>query len=170
MKNNNENNHFLYVENQILCVKISFIIFIIFFINIILFSFRSLNHHPFDKKNTINSDKINKIIDDNFEYHNYERELITDKIKKYAGYEQKDNEPYFLNGIIRIFKPKKCLEIGVARGGSSIVILNALKDYFLYKILLLLYDYLIYDYFLFIHIKPWLFIPYHYEFSNLLYN
>ena len=129
MKNNNENNHFLYVENQILCVKISFIIFIIFFINIILFSFRSLNHHPFDKKNTINSDKINKIIDDNFEYHNYERELITDKIKKYAGYEQKDNEPYFLNGIIRIFKPKKCLEIGVARGGSSIVILNALKDY-----------------------------------------
>ena len=42
--------------------------------------------------------------------------------------------------------------------------------HFLYKILLLLYDYLIYDYFLFIHIKPWLFIPYHYEFSNLLYN
>ena len=38
------------------------------------------------------------------------------------------NQPYFLNGLIRKFKPKNCLEIGVANGGSSILILNAIKD------------------------------------------
>lgn len=32
------------------------------------------------------------------------------------------------NGIIRKFKPKNCLEIGVAEGGSAILILNALQD------------------------------------------
>lgn len=33
-----------------------------------------------------------------------------------------------INGIIRKLKPKNCLEIGVAEGGSAILILNALKD------------------------------------------
>ena len=32
------------------------------------------------------------------------------------------------NGIIRKHKPKNCLEVGVARGGTSILILNAIKD------------------------------------------
>ena len=49
-------------------------------------------------------------------------------MKKYGGWQLRNNEPYFINGIIRKFKPKKCLEVGVARGGSSIIILNALKD------------------------------------------
>ena len=39
-----------------------------------------------------------------------------------------DYDVYFLNGIIRKFRPKNCLEIGVSRGGSSVVILNAIKD------------------------------------------
>ena len=34
----------------------------------------------------------------------------------------------FLNGVIRKFRPKKVIEIGVAEGGSSIIILNAIKD------------------------------------------
>ena len=38
------------------------------------------------------------------------------------------NQREFLNGVIRKFQPKKILEIGVAEGGSSIVILNAIKD------------------------------------------
>jgi predicted O-methyltransferase YrrM len=54
--------------------------------------------------------------------------MITEKMKKYGGWILIKNQPYFINGIIRKFKPKKCLEIGVARGGSSIIILNALKD------------------------------------------
>ena len=54
--------------------------------------------------------------------------MITRKMIKYSGWFLNKNCPYFINGIIRKFKPKRCLEIGVARGGSSIVILNALKD------------------------------------------
>jgi predicted O-methyltransferase YrrM len=38
------------------------------------------------------------------------------------------NQSYFINVLIRKFKPKNCLEIGVANGGSSILILNAIKD------------------------------------------
>ena len=34
----------------------------------------------------------------------------------------------FLNGLIRKFKPKKLVEIGVSAGGSSALILNAIKD------------------------------------------
>ena len=64
----------------------------------------------------------------NFEYYNYEREIITDKIKKLAGFELNINEAYFLNGIIRKIKPKNCIEIGTSRGGSAILILNAIKD------------------------------------------
>lgn len=63
-----------------------------------------------------------------FEYHNYQRDFITEKMKKYAGWQQINNQPYFINGIIRKLKPKICLEIGVADGGSAILILNALKD------------------------------------------
>lgn len=37
-------------------------------------------------------------------------------------------ERLFLNGVIRYFKPRKILEIGVAAGASSAVILNAIKD------------------------------------------
>ena len=63
-----------------------------------------------------------------YQYHLYEREMITEKMKNYSGWQLMKNEPYFINGIVRKFKPKKCLEIGVAKGGSSIIILNALKD------------------------------------------
>lgn len=63
-----------------------------------------------------------------FEYHNYERDVITKKMEVYSGWELRGNEPYFINGIIRKYKPRKCLEIGVSRGGSSILILNAIKD------------------------------------------
>ena len=38
------------------------------------------------------------------------------------------DDAYIINGLIRKYKPKNCLEIGVAKGGSSILILNAIKD------------------------------------------
>ncbi|MBQ3654517.1 MAG: class I SAM-dependent methyltransferase [Synergistaceae bacterium] len=38
------------------------------------------------------------------------------------------NERYFLNGIIRAMKPKKILEVGVANGGGTSIILNAISD------------------------------------------
>jgi predicted O-methyltransferase YrrM len=37
-------------------------------------------------------------------------------------------EQKFLHGLIRTIKPKKIVEIGVARGGSSVLFLNAIKD------------------------------------------
>ena len=40
----------------------------------------------------------------------------------------KENERYFLNGIIRSKKPRKILEVGVAEGGGSAIILNAISD------------------------------------------
>ena len=78
-----------------------------------------------------NSNCYNKTLrffETNFEYHMFQREFISSKIKKYALLQQKKNEPYFINGIIRKLKPKKCLEIGVAHGGSAILILNAIKE------------------------------------------
>ena len=38
------------------------------------------------------------------------------------------NEQRFFNGILRKVKPKKIVEIGVSSGGSSALILNAIKD------------------------------------------
>jgi len=38
------------------------------------------------------------------------------------------SERFFLNGLIRHYKPRKLLEVGVAAGGSSAVILNAIRD------------------------------------------
>ena len=67
--------------------------------------------------------------DKNFDYINYDKNIITEKMKKYAGWMLlNEKEIFFINGIIRKYKPKKLLEIGVARGGSSILILNAIKD------------------------------------------
>ena len=46
------------------------------------------------------------------------------------------NEYYFINGLIRKYKPKKILEIGVCSGGMSAAILNAIydrEDAFLYS-------------------------------------
>ena len=70
---------------------------------------------------------LNKI-DTNFEYHKYQQFFITQKIVEKSGWLLTLDDAYFINGLIRKFKPKKCLEVGVARGGSSIIILNAIKD------------------------------------------
>ena len=50
-------------------------------------------------------------------------------MKKNSGWMFMSSSQYYLiNGIIRKHKPKNCLEVGVASGGSSILILNAIKD------------------------------------------
>lgn len=64
----------------------------------------------------------------NFNYSDYQNNIITDEMKEKAGWEMHGNQIYFLNGIIRKYLPKNCLEIGVSEGGSSILILNAIKD------------------------------------------
>ena len=42
--------------------------------------------------------------------------------------EMNEIDKKFLNGVIRQVRPKKILEVGVAAGNSSVVILNAIKD------------------------------------------
>ena len=82
-------------------------------------------------------DNISKKIDSNNEsiqFNNISFEsidlnnlkLIENKIKYYA--ELKQGEKKFINGLIRTIKPKKIVEIGVSKGGSSALILNAIKD------------------------------------------
>lgn len=66
--------------------------------------------------------------DNNFDYINYERDLIDEKMKKNAGWILSLDDAAFINGLIRKHKPKNILEIGVARGGSEILILNSIKD------------------------------------------
>ena len=52
--------------------------------------------------------------------------LIENKIKYLT--ELSKGEKSFINGLIRKIKPKKIVEIGVFRGGSSAIILNAIRD------------------------------------------
>ncbi len=62
-------------------------------------------------------------------FEEYERERLDEiysRIDRYSAMSK--NERYFLNGIIRYFKPRKILEVGTARGGGSAIILNAIKD------------------------------------------
>lgn len=73
--------------------------------------------------------KSNEFYDVNFDYSNFERNIITEKMIKNAEWQLTIEEVYFINGLIRKNKPKNCLEIGVASGGSSILILNAIKDF-----------------------------------------
>ena len=63
-----------------------------------------------------------------FKYYKFKKKFISEKMKKYSYWQLKNNEFYFINGIIRKYKPKNCLELGVAEGGSSVLILNAIKD------------------------------------------
>ncbi|MCL2348822.1 MAG: class I SAM-dependent methyltransferase [Planctomycetaceae bacterium] len=61
---------------------------------------------------------------ESFEMH------VSDRIhEKLNGViEMSRQEQRFLNGLIRQFRPRKILEIGVSAGGSSALILNAIQD------------------------------------------
>ena len=85
-------------------------IYILF--NTIIFSFSYFN------KNNIIFDQYETKI-----YNTIKNKLIESNCSLMSG-----NQREFLNGIIRKFKPKKIVELGVNRGGSSIIILNAIKD------------------------------------------
>ncbi|MEI0487736.1 class I SAM-dependent methyltransferase [Brachyspira intermedia] len=73
-------------------------------------------------------------------YDNDVLEKILDKVASnslFNSSEMTDLERKFLNGVIRQVKPKKILEVGVAAGGGSSIMLNAIKDIndsFLYSI------------------------------------
>ena len=95
---------------------------------ILIFCFLYLFFHYYYVENNYNK-KIQllkeKIYFDKYEDFKYNN--IKQKIEEKKCSEMWDNQKEFLNGIIRKFKPKKILEIGVRQGGSSI--LNAIDDF-----------------------------------------
>ena len=118
--NSNKNSSLIHYFNKKIFLK--FLSKILLLLNIFILLYILLN------KNINIKYLKSKVIDYNFEYDKYEREIISEKMKKYALWQLSEKEFYFINGIIRKYKPANCLEIGVAEGGSSILILNAIKD------------------------------------------
>ena len=74
--------------------------------------------------NLINSSKI--FFFDKYEVNKFNK--IGKKLIETKCSDMWSNQKEFINGIIRRFKPHKVLEVGVNRGGSSIIILNAIED------------------------------------------
>ncbi len=98
--------------------------------NIFLFLFFSVLYiYNFVNKNVKESyiDSREKIYFDTFEVYKFNE--IKQILSKNNCSQMWANQKEFLNGIIRKFQPKKILELGVYRGGSSIVILNAIDDF-----------------------------------------
>ena len=116
--------------NKLLNIRNSLIFSIIFFLLIIKIQhnyIKNLKKYRYNYQH-INQNNNNKKFNSSFKYEDYEKDIITDKIKRYSGWRITLKEAQFINGIIRKNKLKNCLEIGVAEGGSSILILNSIKD------------------------------------------
>ena len=63
---------------------------------------------------------------DKYETNIYEQ--IKEKLLNNRCSQMWANQREFLNGVIRKFKHKKIVEIGVAEGGGTSIILNAIQD------------------------------------------
>ena len=75
--------------------------------------------------------RVDKVYEESFYLDKYETNIynnIKERLLNAKCSSMWDNQREFLNGVIRKFRPKKVLEIGTWSGGSSIIILNALKD------------------------------------------
>ena len=78
------------------------------------------------KYKNFDTSKENIDFNKSLDYIHYQADLVTKKMINESGWILDLNTVFFINGLIRKHKPKNCLEIGVARGGSSILILNAI--------------------------------------------
>lgn len=118
----NQINLFLINKSKItknLLFYITKILFIVFIIILLPFFFLKLTSKDFKKENK-------KIYLDKYELDVYEK--IQAKILSKNCSRMWSNQREFLNGVIRKFRPKKIIELGVAEGGSSTIILNAIND------------------------------------------
>jgi predicted O-methyltransferase YrrM len=57
-----------------------------------------------------------------FDTENYRKQ------KEYPHSELKSPERHFVHGLIRYFEPKNLIEVGVSRGGSTVLLLNSIMD------------------------------------------
>jgi len=76
---------------------------------------------------TNDKNTVSEIYLDKYETDIYNN--IKSKIISFPCKQMWDNQREFLNGAVRRFKPKKIVEIGVAEGCSSSIILNAIQDF-----------------------------------------
>ena len=81
----------------------------------------SYNNNTTNKELKLDLDNL-----DTFESNIFDN--IKETLKKNECSLMWKNQKEFLNGLIRKFKPKKILEVGVRFGGSSSIILNAIQD------------------------------------------
>ena len=115
----NKNENYKYIKKFKLKYFYYFIIIIIF-LYYLIFKFIKKSYKEY--KNDENNKNINF---EKYEINVYNK-IKSKKLIKCSRMWSQQRE--FLNGVIRKFRPKKLIEIGVAEGGSSIVILNAIKD------------------------------------------
>jgi predicted O-methyltransferase YrrM len=83
------------------------------------------------EKKCLNYNKINYNNNYGLHFDKFEVNIfnkIKDSLAKAKCSRMWANQRQFLNGAVRKFKPKRVLELGVAEGGSSIIILNAIQD------------------------------------------
>lgn len=124
----NKNDILFIIKIIIFFFYISIIIGIILNIDNKLIKKKFLNYY---EKNLENEFTFQNYSDSNFYLDKYENNIyqkIKIKLIKMKCSEMWDNQREFLNGAIRKFRPKKIVEIGVSKGGSSIIILNAIVD------------------------------------------
>lgn len=88
------------------------LVIVLIFIILMLYPFKSI--------------KKEDIFFDQYEINIYNE--IKDKLLQTKCSLMWANQREFINGIVRKIKPKNILELGVNFGGSSIIILNAIKD------------------------------------------
>jgi len=123
---NNKNE--LKEKNKLLINKNLALLSFILLLLIIIIQFFIIYFSKASNKNNISVHNNKKIYDINFKYEDYDKDLIPDKYNKVSKRMISLEEAQFINGIIRKNKLKKCLEIGVAYGGSSVVLINAIKN------------------------------------------
>lgn len=117
------NQKFYQLTNLKYISKNKIYIFLIFcFLHLFIHYYYAENN--INKKNHLFKEKIYFDQYEVFKYNNIKQKFVGNKCSE-MWYNQKE----FLNGIIRKFKPKKFLEIGVRYGGSAIIILNAIDDF-----------------------------------------
>lgn len=105
-----------------------FIIILLIIINYLLF-INNLFKNESLNNNFLNKKKVGKFEIGNLQPENYERDILNQIKNRLKGHILIPiNELYFINGLIRKYKPIKLLEIGVCSGGVSATILNAIKD------------------------------------------
>ena len=125
------------INNSNYINQISLKCLIIILFNIILFIFASFSNLKNTKNDFIsnnqktiplNNENIieNNMFLDKFENNVYNKIKI--KLESNKCSQMWGNQKEFLNGVIRKFRPKKIVEIGVAEGGGTCVILNAIQD------------------------------------------